>query len=120
MNKKQLAQEIATELDFDVRDIVSVLDTFENVVTENVKSGDPVMLTGFCKFARRDLGERKARNPATGETFMAPPTSKVRITALKRFKDTVMEAAPKPSRKAVVSRKSTVKSPLKRRALVRR
>lgn len=107
MNKKELAAAIAEELEFDIKDVVAVLDSFEEVVTESVKDGDAVMLTGFCKFVRKDLPERMVRNPATGERFMANPSSKARITPLKRFKDTVMEAAPKPA-------KSNGKRPLKK------
>lgn len=127
MNKKELAAEIAEELEFDKADVLAVLDSFEEVVTETVKSGDPVMLTGFCKFVRKDLPERMVRNPATGERFMAAPSSKARITPLKRFKDSVMEAAPKQKatatrrpvgKKALV--KTTVSAKPKRRVLVKR
>jgi nucleoid DNA-binding protein len=76
-------------------DVGQYLDSFINVVTTTVTKGEPVTITNFCKFARKDVAakpKRTGRNPFTGEEmiFNAKPASKsVRISPLKGFKDSV-------------------------------
>ena len=73
-----------------------MLDALEEVVTSNVRAGEPVTIRpGFIKVSRKDVAARKARpgtNPFTGEptTFKARPASKTaKVTALKKLKDGV-------------------------------
>lgn len=98
MNKTQLIAAIQEELgdDYSKADVKDVLETFESVVVNTCSKGEPVTITGFVKFARQDRKARKGRNPATGEAIDIPAKSVAKATALKRFKDTVMESAPKP------------------------
>ncbi|MGA1821100.1 MAG: HU family DNA-binding protein, partial [Thermoplasmatota archaeon] len=44
-------------------------------------------ITGFAKFARVDRPARMGRNPQTGEAIKIKASRRVRITALKAFKD---------------------------------
>lgn len=90
MNKRDLILALAEESGFSKQDTITFLSSFETVVTKTVKTGDPVMLSGFCKFARVDRPARKGRNPATGEAIKIKAKRSVRITALKAFKDAVM------------------------------
>ncbi len=95
MNKSQLIQAISEEADVSKSEAKGFVEAFERVVVSSVQAGEPVTITGFCKFARKDIAarpRRKGRNPFTGEEqwFDARPASKgVRVTALKAFKDAV-------------------------------
>jgi nucleoid DNA-binding protein len=42
-------------------------EAFERVVTETLKGGDEVQITGFGKFSVRERKAREGRNPQTGE-----------------------------------------------------
>lgn len=110
MNRTQLIAAIQEDLgeDFSKNDVKDVLESFEKIVTESCCNGDPVTLTGFVKFARQDRQARQGRNPATGETIQIPAKSVAKVTALKKFKDAVLESAPK-------AKKSTKRAPAKRR-----
>lgn len=94
MNKTQLASELAdySEGDWTKADAKAFLDAFEEVVTDLVRQGEPVVLTGFCKFERKDRKARKGRNPATGETIRIKAKRVVKVTPLKTFKDTVLNS----------------------------
>jgi DNA-binding protein HU-beta len=61
-----------------------------------VAKGDPVVLTGFAKFAKIQTKARMGRNPATGEAIRIKASKKARITPLKGFKDVVLGAVPAP------------------------
>lgn len=90
MNRTQLIQALADDTEFPKSDVKIFLDSFEAVVTETVKSGDPVNLSGFVKFTRVDRPARMGRNPATGETIKIKAKRAVKVTPLKAFKDAVM------------------------------
>ena len=42
-------------------------EAFEKVVTEALKAGEEVQITGFGKFSVRERKAREGRNPQTGE-----------------------------------------------------
>jgi DNA-binding protein HU-beta len=90
LNKKELATAIATDLDTDRKSAEQFLATFIDVVTTTVSKGEPIIITGFAKFARVERAARMGRNPQTGEPIKIAASRKVRITPLKAFKDAVL------------------------------
>jgi nucleoid DNA-binding protein len=100
---------IAEDLETDKKSTDEFLTAFIDVVTDTVAGGEPVAISGFAKFARRDVPakpKREVRNPATGEMMWAKPkpaSKAVKITPLKAFKDAVI--APRRGVKKLVRRK---------------
>ena len=96
MNRRELVAVLAERTETDKRSADAALQAFIDTVTETVAKGEPVAISGFAKFARRDVPakpRRRGRNPATGEEmwFKAKPASKsVKVTPLKAFKDAVL------------------------------
>ncbi len=75
MNKTELIEAIAERADVPKSQAQKQFDAFEGVVTNVLKSGDEVQITGFGKFYVREQKARDGRNPQTGE--------KMRISARK-------------------------------------
>jgi DNA-binding protein HU-beta len=96
MNRRELINAIATQTDAEPKAVDAVLRGFTDVVCATVAKGDPVVLTGFAKFAKIQTKARMGRNPATGEAIKIKASKKARITPLKGFKDIVLGAAPAP------------------------
>lgn len=90
MNQRDFITALAEETGFTKQEAIAFFDGFKRVVTATVKTGEPVMLTGFAKFARVDRPARTGRNPATGEAIKIKAKRAVRVTPLKAFKDEVM------------------------------
>jgi DNA-binding protein HU-beta len=90
VNRRELVQALAERAEVDRKTADAVMAAFVDVVTETVSGGDPVTISGFCKFARVDTKARMGRNPATGEPISIPARRKARITPLKAFKDSVL------------------------------
>jgi DNA-binding protein HU-beta len=115
MNRRELVAILAERTETDKRSADAALQAFIDTVTDTVASGEPVAITGFAKFARKDVAAKPARdgiNPFTGEMqrFAAKPASKsVRVTALKKFKDAVATPAKKAPAKKTVAKKAPVK-----------
>ena len=125
MNRRDLVNALAERTDTDKRTADAAFQAFIDVVTDTVASGEPVAISGFAKFARRDVPakpRRRGRNPATGEEiWLAPkPASRsVKITPLKAFKDAVVRGKRAPAKKSpakkTTARKSTAKKTTARR-----
>jgi DNA-binding protein HU-beta len=96
MNRRDLVAAIAAHTDAEPKTVDAVLRGFTDVVCATVAKGDPVVLTGFAKFAKIQTKARMGRNPATGEAIKIKASKKARITPLKGFKDVVLGAAPAP------------------------
>lgn len=77
--------------------VEAVLDTIVRAVAE----GEGVSVTGFGALTVVDMASRWARNPATGQRVLVPPTKKVRFRAGQNLLDLVTGAKPLPSGSAI-------------------
>src|SRR3954449_1864783 len=118
MNKRELVNAVAAHTGIDKKQVDVVMTGFTDVVAAVVSKGEPVAISGVCKFAKIERPARMGRNPATGEAIKIKASKKARITPLKGFKDAVMSpsAAPKlasgvwpPAPKAVAAKKTAAK-----------
>jgi DNA-binding protein HU-beta len=76
VNKAELIERIAEEADVSKGEAQKHFEAFEQVVTEALKGGEEIRITGFGKFSVRERKAREGRNPQTGEK-MRIPASKV-------------------------------------------
>ncbi|GMU79425.1 MAG: hypothetical protein AMXMBFR46_22170 [Acidimicrobiia bacterium] len=108
MNRRELVLALAERTETDRRTADAMLTAFVDVVTETVAQGEPVAIMGFAKFARVDRAARMGRNPQTGEAIRIKASRRVRITALKAFKDAAIsgKVAKAPARKAAPAKKA--------------
>jgi DNA-binding protein HU-beta len=67
MKKKELIERIAEEAGVPTSEAQKYFEAFEEVVTEALKAGEEVQITGFAKFSVRERKVREGRNPQTGE-----------------------------------------------------
>jgi DNA-binding protein HU-beta len=67
MKKKELIERIAEETKAPTSEVRKYFAAFEEVVTEALKRGEEVQITGFGKFSVRERKAREGRNPQTGE-----------------------------------------------------
>ena len=95
MNRRELVAAIAERTGPDKKAADEMLKATTDLITETVGQGDPVVISGFAKFAKIDRAARMGRNPATGEQIKIAAKTTAKITALKGFKDAVLAAKPK-------------------------
>ena len=107
MNRRDLIAAVAAHSGTDAKVVDGVLRGFTDVICATVSKGDPVVLTGFAKFAKIQTKARMGRNPATGEAIRIKASKKARITPLKGFKDIVLGAAPAPKLTKAAPAKAT-------------
>jgi len=89
MNKSELVSAIAEKAGITKKDAEKYLQSFVDVVTEELAKGGKVQLVGFGTF---DVAERKARegrNPQTGKPMTIPASKAPRFKVGKALKDAV-------------------------------
>jgi DNA-binding protein HU-beta len=72
VNKTELIEQIAGRTDSSKAEAQRYVDTLEKVVTEVLKSGEEVQITGFGKFYVREQKAREGVNPQTKEKMRIP------------------------------------------------
>jgi DNA-binding protein HU-beta len=96
MNRRDLVRAVSAETGQETKSIDSALRGFTDVVTAAVAKGEPVSISGFAKFAKVERAARMGRNPATGEQIRIKASKRARITALKGFKEAVLNPSQAP------------------------
>lgn len=76
MNKADLAQALAEKLNVSKREAEDMLNAFTDLVTEQLKKDDEVVLTGFGAFSAKQRAARTGVNPQN-------PSQKIQIPAVK-------------------------------------
>lgn len=89
MNKTQLVDAIAAESGLSRNDAAKALDAFVTNVSESLKNGDEVAITGFGKFSVAQRSARTGRNPQTGETMTIQASKSPKFTPGAGLKDLV-------------------------------
>lgn len=76
MNKAELSQHLAEKLNVSKRETEDMLNAFTDAVTDALKKGEEVVLTGFGAFSVKQRAARTGVNPQN-------PTQKIQIPAVK-------------------------------------
>ena len=97
MNKAEFVAAIAEEAGLTKKDADAAVKAFTEVVTEELKKGEKIQLTGFGTFEVSERSARSGRNPRTGETMKIKASKAPKFKAGKALKDAVN--APKRCKK---------------------
>ena len=87
VNKTELVEEIAQRTDSSKAEAQRYTDTFEKVLTEALKGGEEVQITGFGKFYVREQKAREGVNPQTRERIRIPAQKVPAFSAGQRLKE---------------------------------
>jgi nucleoid DNA-binding protein len=89
INKDALIDYISTKTELSKRDIEAVLDILTEKITEEIRNGNKVTLTGFGTFRVSKRAAREGINPQTKERITIPAMSLPKFTAGKSLKEAV-------------------------------
>ena len=87
MNKNDLTQQVSDRAGIGKTEATKAVDAVFDVITEALKGGDEVRLTGFGVFAVAARAGGKGRNPQTGAEITIKPSKQPRFRAGKQLKD---------------------------------
>jgi DNA-binding protein HU-beta len=89
LKKTELIEAIAERANAPKSQAQKYFDAFEEVVTNALKGGDEVQITGFGKFYVREQKTRDGRNPQTGEKMRIPAQKVPSFSAGNSLKESV-------------------------------
>ncbi len=72
MNRAELVDWIAEDMETTKADANRFLDSFMEAVTNNIRKGDGIKLAGFGTFSAKKRNARMGRNPQTGADIKIP------------------------------------------------
>lgn len=93
MNKHALAEAIAQKVGVAKQQAEAMLDAFEEITTETLRTGGEVSLTGFGSFLTRRRAARKGVNPQRpAEPIEIPAVTICKFKAGKNLKEALKNA----------------------------
>ncbi len=70
LNKDHLVHSIHNHLDLPKTKSVEMVETLLEIIKSTLENGEDVLISGFGKFYVKSKGERRGRNPQTGDRMM--------------------------------------------------
>lgn len=92
MNKSELVQKLADRTKMkksDAQDAIDALFGTKGIISQAMKKGDRVQITGFGTFETRKRKARMGRNPRTGKEIKIGASTTPAFRAGKALKDAV-------------------------------
>ncbi len=89
MTKADLIDVVAAGADISKSTAGNAIDSFTEAISETLKKGDKVSLTGFGTFTVSERKARIGRNPRTGESINIPASKSPKFSAGKVFKEAI-------------------------------
>lgn len=89
INKDLLIDAISAQADLSKKDIEVVIDMLTDKITEEIRKGNKVTLTGFGTFRISDRAAREGINPQTKARIQIPAMKIPKFTAGKTLKEAV-------------------------------
>lgn len=89
VNKNALTEAISVKTDIAKKDVETVIDTMVDVITEELRQGGKITITGFGAFRVSKRAAREGINPQTKEKIQIPAMTLPKFTAGKVLKEAV-------------------------------
>ena len=87
MNRNDFVRKTAEKTGLSKKDTDKALDGFIEVITDSLKSGEEIKITGFGKFEAAKRAPRTGRNPSTGQPLTVAGRVAPKFVAGKPLKD---------------------------------
>ena len=87
MNNKEFITKLAKRCGVTVAEATASVDTFVGVMTERLKEGDQLNISGFGVLETKMRKERLSVNPKTGQRFLVPPKIQLTFRPSGKLKD---------------------------------
>lgn len=89
INKDAIVDSLAAKTGLSKKDLEGVLEGFTDLVTEEIRKGNKVTLTGFGTFRVSQRAAREGINPQTKAKIQIPAMTVPKFTAGKALKEAV-------------------------------
>lgn len=73
MNKSQLIEAMAQEINLPLREATPITNTILDTMVDALAAGDSIEIRGFGSFVVKEYDSYVGRNPKTGDSIKVPP-----------------------------------------------
>ena len=73
LTKAHISNAIADQIGYPKNHSIEIVEIMLELIKNSLESGEDVLISGFGKFCVKEKGERRGRNPSTGEDMMMKP-----------------------------------------------
>jgi len=100
MNKQELFEKIAQNAQVEKKEVIKVMESFEEVVIKSLQQGEEVTLTGFGTWLAKFRSARGGVNPQNpSERIQVPAVTVPKFRAGKTLKDALKKKEPVEEKK---------------------
>jgi integration host factor subunit alpha len=89
LTKIQIVESIHNQIGLPKNKSTDIVETLLEIIKRTLASGEDILISGFGKFCVKEKGERKGRNPSTGDDLMLEPRKVVTFRCSGRLRDRV-------------------------------
>ncbi|MDO8507174.1 MAG: HU family DNA-binding protein [bacterium] len=89
MTKHDLVESLSKETGYSKKEVEACLKTLTSIITDKVRNGEKVAITGFGTFDLGKRASRRGRNPQNGDYITIPEMKMPRFRAGKNLKEAV-------------------------------
>lgn len=89
----EVYEKLAARTNLQRREVEKLIESLEDLITEQIKNGIEVVFTGFGSFLAKERKSRKGVNPKTGEAMQIPGVMIAKFKAGKNLKE-ALKASP--------------------------
>ena len=90
MNKKELVSKLASETEMTLKDSEKMLNSFIQIVEDELSEGGNVRLVGFGSFVVKERAARKGVDPRTKKPIDIPAKKVPKFIAGKQLKESTL------------------------------
>ena len=89
LTKVEMVNSIADQIGYPKNKSSEIVEILLELIKKSLASGDDVLISGFGKFCVKEKGERRGRNPSTGEDMMMNPRKVVTFRCSRNLRDKI-------------------------------
>lgn len=89
LTKADIIAAIQRQSDYPKNKSKAVVENLLAIIKKSLASGEDLMISGFGRFCVKSKGQRKGRNPATGDTLMLRPRRVVTFRCSGKLRDKI-------------------------------
>ena len=89
LTKADIINAVQMEGGFTKHQSTEIIEGLIELMKNKLESGEDVLISGFGKFCVMEKGERRGRNPATGEDLMLAPRRVVTFKCSGKLRDRI-------------------------------
>ncbi|MBW2612426.1 MAG: integration host factor subunit alpha [Deltaproteobacteria bacterium] len=89
LTKADIVEKLTDDLGFKKHQATQITESLLEIIKSTLEPGEDILVSGFGKFCVNEKGERRGRNPSTGDDMMLRPRKVVTFNCSGKLREKV-------------------------------